>query len=111
LRKKHIQGDGEFDETKQSHVAAGAETLPRGEARPDQALKNRELGARIKEALAQLSPEHRMVVLLREVEGLSYEEIAEATESQTGTVMSRLFYARKKLQELLKAAHDAHEYA
>ena len=52
---------------------------------PDQALRNRELGERIREAIAQLSPEHRTVVLLREVEGMSYEEIAEVTESQTGT--------------------------
>ena len=46
------------------------------------------------------------VILLREVEGLSYEEIAEVTQQQTGTVMSRLFYARKKLQELLKDAYE-----
>jgi len=109
LRKKRIQGDGEFDETWQNQVAAGAETTPRGALRPDQALRNRELGERIRRAIAQLSPEHRAVVLLREVEGLSYEEIAEVTESQTGTVMSRLFYARKKLQELLQDTHNAHE--
>jgi len=111
LRKRRIQSDGEFDETRQGEVAAGAETAPHGEARPDQKLKNRELGTRIREALTQLTPEHRTVVLLREVEGLSYEEIAQITGNQTGTVMSRLFYARKKLQELLKDAHDTHENA
>jgi RNA polymerase sigma-70 factor (ECF subfamily) len=111
LRKRRIQGDGEFDETRQGEVAAGAETAPHSEARPDQMLKNRELGTRIKEAMTQLTPEHRAVVLLREVEGLSYEEIAHITNSQTGTVMSRLFYARKRLQELLKDAREAHENA
>lgn len=106
LRKKRIQGDGEFDETRQNEVAAGAETSPRGVLRPDHALRNRELGERIRHAISQLSPEHRSVVLLREVEGLSYEEIAQITSSQVGTVMSRLFYARKKLQELLRDSQD-----
>jgi RNA polymerase sigma-70 factor (ECF subfamily) len=106
LRKRRIQSDGEFDDEIHRDVAAGAEAVPRDGLRPDQALKNKELGARITAAIEQLSPEHREVMLLREVEGLSYEEIAAATESQTGTVMSRLFYARKKLQELLKDAYE-----
>jgi RNA polymerase sigma-70 factor (ECF subfamily) len=106
LRKRRIQGDGEFDDEIHRDVAAGAEAVPKGSARPDHALKNKELGARINAAIAQLSPEHRVVILMREVEGLSYEEIAAATENQLGTVMSRLFYARKKLQELLKDAYE-----
>jgi RNA polymerase sigma-70 factor (ECF subfamily) len=46
------------------------------------------------------------VILLREVEGLAYEEIAETIPCSLGTVMSRLFYARKKLQEMLKDAYE-----
>jgi len=106
LRKRRIVGDGEFDDELQRTVAAGAEAVPKGSERPDHAMRNRELGERINEAIAQLSPDHRSVILLREVEGLSYEEIAEVTQQQTGTVMSRLFYARKKLQELLKDAYE-----
>lgn len=106
LRKRRIVSDGEFDDELQRTVAAGAEAVPKGSARPDHALRNKELGARITDAIAQLSPDHRSVILLREVEGLSYEEIAEITQMQTGTVMSRLFYARKKLQELLKDAYE-----
>jgi RNA polymerase sigma-70 factor, ECF subfamily len=106
LRKRRIQGDGDFDDEIHRDVAAGAEAVPKGDVRPDHALKNKELGARIKAAIAQLTPEHREVILLREVDGLSYEEIAESTQSQTGTVMSRLFYARKKLQELLKDTYE-----
>ena len=106
LRKRRIQSDGEFNDDVQHKVAPDAEAVPHGEQRPDRALKNKELGVRINEAISQLSPEHRMVVLMREVEGLSYEEIAAATESQMGTVMSRLFYARKKLQELLKDSYE-----
>lgn len=106
LRKRRIVGDGEFDDELQRQVAAGADAVPKGAPAPDQVLGHRELGDRIAEAIARLSPEHRAVILLREVEGLSYEEIAQVTGQQTGTVMSRLFYARKKLQELLKDAHD-----
>ena len=106
LRKRRIQSEGEFDDELQRNVAAGAEAVPKGDARPDDALKNRELGRRIEDAISQLTPDHRTVILMREVEGLSYEEIATITESQVGTVMSRLFYARKKLQELLKDAYE-----
>ena len=48
----------------------------------------------------------REAVLLREVEGLSYKEISERMDIPEGTVMSRLFYARKKLQSLLKTGRD-----
>ncbi len=106
LRKKRIQGDGEFNDEIGRPVAAGAEAVPKGDFQPDEVLKNRELGVRIHEAIAQLSPDHRTVILLREVEGHSYEEIAQATTSSLGTVMSRLFYARKKLQELLKDTYE-----
>ena len=52
-------------------------------------------------ALGKLSEPQRTVFLLSS-EGLSYKEIADATQCNIGTVMSRLFYARKQLQELLK---------
>ena len=51
--------------------------------------------------MAKLSPEHREVVMLREIQGLDYKEIADVMGISIGTVMSRLFYARKKLQGLL----------
>lgn len=107
LRKKKIQGDGEFDDSHTDHrVAAGAEAVARQEPAPDTALKNAELGVRIHEAIVKLSPEHKQVILLREVEGLAYEEIAEMIPCTLGTVMSRLFYARKKLQEMLKDTYE-----
>ncbi len=109
LRKKKIQGEGEFDDSRTEHrVAAGAEAVPHGDLPPDTALKNAELGKRIQQAISKLSPEHRQVILLREVEGMAYEDIAATIPCTLGTVMSRLFYARKKLQELLK---DCYEYA
>lgn len=107
LRKKKIQGDGEFDDERTEHrAAAGAETTPKGDPAPDMALRNAELGGRIQAAIARLSPEHRQVIVLREVEGLAYEEIAAMVPCTLGTVMSRLFYARKKLQEQLKDVYE-----
>jgi len=108
LRRRRIEGGMEFDDdVAPARIEPGAATAPHGEPPPPQRLQNREIQARIDEALEKLSPEHRLVVVLREVEGLSYEEIAESMDCSVGTVMSRLFYARKKLQTLLKDVYDA----
>lgn len=56
----------------------------------------------VSRAILALSPEHREVVVLRELQGFSYEQIAEILELPRGTVESRLFRARQALQELLK---------
>lgn len=69
---------------------------------PQKALQRKQLHERIFAALDELSEEQREVVLLREVEGLSYKEIADTMGIPEGTVMSRLFYARKRLQALLQ---------
>lgn len=107
LRKKKVQSAGEFDDSRTEHrVAAGAEAVPHGVAAPDVALKRAELGECIHAAIAKLSPEHQQVILLREIEGLAYEEIAQTVPCSLGTVMSRLFYARKKLQELLRDYYE-----
>ena len=53
-----------------------------------------------------LSPEQRAVILMKEIEGMQYHEIAEALGCSIGTVMSRLFYARKKLQTLLRDVYE-----
>jgi RNA polymerase sigma-70 factor (ECF subfamily) len=60
------------------------------------------MSQRIRDALAELTPEHRAAILLREVEGLSYDEISEVMQCPRGTVMSRLHYARNRLREILK---------
>ena len=72
--------------------------------RPDDAVHRSEVRQALEQAFAQLSAPHRAVMVLRELEGLSYEEIATVMGSSLGTVMSRLHYARKRLQVLL-ASH------
>ena len=69
-------------------------------------MERGEVRARIDAAIAKLSPEHRTVILLKEMEDLQYHEIAETVGCSIGTVMSRLFYARKKLQTLLKDVYE-----
>src|ERR1700722_13817235 len=61
-----------------------------------------EISEHINTALAQLSPEHRAVIVLKDIEDLQYREIAEILNVSIGTVMSRLFYGRRKLQFILR---------
>jgi RNA polymerase sigma-70 factor (ECF subfamily) len=68
---------------------------------PTEGLERGELRQRIDQALGQLSPEHRTVLVLREFEDIDYREIARTLGCSIGTVMSRLFYARRKLATLL----------
>jgi RNA polymerase sigma-70 factor (ECF subfamily) len=69
---------------------------------PRENVLRRELAAKIQDALASLPEKHRTILVLREVEGLSYEELAARLGIHKGTVMSRLFHARKKMQAALR---------
>ena len=73
---------------------------------PHQGLEREEIRQRIEHAISKLSPEHRAVIVMKEIEELQYNEIAEALGCSIGTVMSRLFYARKKLQTLLRDVYE-----
>lgn len=85
---------------------ADSPVLPASDADPYDVVRRGQLSVRIQDALAQLPPYHRGVILMREVEGMSYEEMAEAMQVSKGTIMSRLFHARKKLQRALSDCHD-----
>jgi RNA polymerase sigma-70 factor (ECF subfamily) len=69
---------------------------------PRENALRRELAGKLQAALATLPEKHRTILVLREVEGLSYEELAERLGIHKGTVMSRLFHARKKMQAALR---------
>ena len=69
---------------------------------PIRKLANGRLRERIQAALGKLTPAHRSVLMLREIEGLSYKEIAQVAGVPIGTVMSRLARARERLQTILK---------
>jgi RNA polymerase sigma-70 factor (ECF subfamily) len=70
-------------------------------ADPMDVLRRQEIASRIQAALDALPPYHRGVILMREVDGMSYEEMAQAMGVSKGTIMSRLFHARQKLQRAL----------
>ena len=108
LRKKQVKGAGtEFDDAIQlKEIEPASRTVPKPDALPYERMERSEIRAQIGNAIAQISPEHRAVILMKEIEDMQYHEIAEALDCSIGTVMSRLFYARKKLQNLLRDVYE-----
>ena len=70
-------------------------------ADPGDVVRRKEIATRLAAALDSLPPYHRGVIVMREIDGLSYEEMAESMGVSKGTIMSRLFHARQKLQRAL----------
>lgn len=107
MRKRKSRGPHvEESAIRHDNIEAGARAVPREAVAPDEHAERGELRVRLDQALAQISDDHRTAILLKEVQGLKYHEIAEVMGCSIGTVMSRLFYARKKLQEILKRTED-----
>ena len=110
VRKGRHQKDGEFDERiarDSGDVAGDGTMLPRMlDGNPAKTAVRRELSEKIQAALGELPEYHRAVILMREVEGLSYEEMAKIMKVPKGTIMSRLFHARRKMQEALESYLD-----
>ncbi len=101
-RKRERRVDIE-DESAREALKSGEDLWPRYEdSHPGQSAERRELGNKLQKAFAGLPEIHQAVILLREIEGRSYEEIAETLAIKKGTVMSRLFHARKSMQESLQ---------
>jgi RNA polymerase sigma-70 factor (ECF subfamily) len=102
----------EWDETQGVESMAGAAPLAGGEGSldfdPADVAMRRELRDQLAAAIDELPDAARETLILREVEGLSYAEIAEALSIPKGTVMSRLHYARRRAREILtsQAAAD-----
>ncbi len=79
---------------------------PSSLARPDHALEQAEEEQKIHRALARLSAEHRTVLVMKELEGQKYEEMAEALGVPIGTIRSRLHRARLEMRELLEQEEE-----
>ena len=75
---------------------------------PERMLLQKELEGRVKLAMDKLPAEQKAALIFRDVEGLSYQEMSEAMGCSIGTVMSRLHYGRRRIQELLKDYVDLH---
>ena len=101
-RRRGRSGRVELEEGDEAEIEAAMEPPSAALAGPQRQALNSELRGRIEEALAGLSEKHRAILLLREVEGLSYEELSKVLGIRKGTVMSRLFHARLNMQKKLR---------
>lgn len=99
LRKRRVQTVSLSAEDEDG--AGQALELPDERFSPETELEKKELRRAVREGLGELGDDYRQVLVMREVAGLSYNEIAEATKLDLGTVKSRIFRARKKLCAIL----------
>ena len=104
VRRERSSRKDDVDDVREADLADGGEgilatTLGND---PRANVLRRELAGKIEAALETLPEKHRTILVLREIEGLSYEELAERLQIHKGTVMSRLFHARKKMQAALR---------
>lgn len=100
-RRDKSAGHLEWDDEVAREVSPDAGASAEGPAGPDRGLARSELREALAEAIESLPPDARRTLVMREIDGLSYAEIAAALEIPKGTVMSRLHYARKRVQEAL----------
>ena len=96
-RKKNLEYHDNQDLTEEEDPIVGVPSA----SHPGQEMAQKELNRVVMDAIQSLPEQHRSVILLREIEGLSYEDIAKTLGIRKGTVMSRLHYARQELQKNL----------
>ena len=99
--RKHKRQRAESIEHLDEELGGVERQMPVVTANPTAGLEREELRKRIDKAMAQLSYEHRTVLVLHEFEELEYKEVAKIMGCSIGTIMSRLFYARRKMATLL----------
>lgn len=102
-RRRHRADQVSLDQ----HIAAHGEFRSTGDSTPDRVLAQKELAAQLQHALDSLPFDQRTAIVLREVDGLSYEEIAFSLGVAIGTVKSRLTRARRALRHELREAGTA----
>jgi RNA polymerase sigma-70 factor, ECF subfamily len=102
LARRHERGKAEFDDRiEHDEGSDGPMVMPRSSPRPDQQLEGAEMELVLQAAIGELDDEQRILVVLRDVEDLSYDEICAITELPEGTVKSRLHRARMALRKKL----------
>ncbi len=109
-RKPGRQAAADLDETRLDMDADADMDVPflsrLDGADPADVVRRREIAARLQTALDALPSYHRAVIVMREIDGLSYEEMAQVMGVSKGTIMSRLFHARQKLQRALVDCYE-----
>ncbi|HEU4383412.1 MAG TPA: sigma-70 family RNA polymerase sigma factor [Anaeromyxobacteraceae bacterium] len=104
VRRERTSAKDDLEEADEAALAEGGEGILATAlgTNPQETALRHELMDKIGQALDRLPEKHRTILVLREVEGLSYEALAERLQINKGTVMSRLFHARRKMQALLR---------
>ncbi|MBQ9818385.1 MAG: sigma-70 family RNA polymerase sigma factor [Proteobacteria bacterium] len=109
-RRKKTAREVEFDNDYQKNFSRPEAVLPPSLGiNPERACECAELRIKLSAALEALPEKQRTIITLREIDGLSYEEIASVLDIQIGTVMSRLHYARLRLQSNLRSYIDCED--
>jgi RNA polymerase sigma-70 factor (ECF subfamily) len=102
-RKKDVEFDDRIRHDGEPESATGVDALPASLlGSPGEAVENKEILAAVEDSLKYLSDKHRAVIVMRELQGLSYADMAKAMGCSKGTIMSRLFHARRNMQRLLR---------
>jgi RNA polymerase sigma-70 factor (ECF subfamily) len=105
LRKSKRHRDVEFDDGLRHDGKDESSSEPLAHfsqfGDPSDMLRRKEILAAVEASLEHLSDKHRAVIVMRELQGMSYEEMAQAMKCSKGTIMSRLFHARRNMQRLL----------
>jgi RNA polymerase sigma-70 factor (ECF subfamily) len=101
-RTRHVDFDDSIDHGQDEGALGEDSLMPRMLGQnPGKSLVRKEIREQIGKALEELSENHRAVLVMRELEGMSYEEMAQAMQCSKGTIMSRLFHARRNMQKRL----------
>lgn len=103
LARNYLDRLGRDRRRRQSLPEDEADPLPDGGPGPDGRVENRELGELLAQELTALRPDQREIIVLRDVQGLSYEEIAEVLGCTVAAVKSKLFRARSVLRRRLSS--------
>jgi RNA polymerase sigma-70 factor (ECF subfamily) len=107
-RAHSVEYDDAIDRSRGTLAAAAIVPSQQG-TNPSAAYRDKEILQHVQAGLETLSDNHRAVIIMREIEGLSYKEMAKIMECSKGTIMSRLFHARKRLQAYLLGALNEDE--
>lgn len=110
LRKRKRNKVLYLDDDIQTEDGRISRELPSEESTPEERVENKELGALMQDTIAKLKEDHREILLMREYQELSYEEIAEILGISVGTVKSRIYRARKDLKAILSTGEQLEGY-
>ncbi|QRN86656.1 sigma-70 family RNA polymerase sigma factor [Clostridia bacterium] len=110
LRKRKRNKVLHLDDDIQTEDGQISRELPSEESTPEERIENKELGVLMQDTIAKLKEDHREILLMREYQELSYEEIAKILEISVGTVKSRIYRARKDLKALLNQGEQLQGY-